>query len=239
MVAGLTAVLLLASVVQAVSGFGFALLSMPLLSVIVDTKDAVAVSTLVGTLASTVMLARHRRHVCWPLVWPLLGGALAGMPVGLYVLIVLDERLLRLVLAGAVLVSVFVLARGWQLEGRSRRFDLGAGFLSGVLNTSVSTNGPPLVLALQARGLEPDAFRATISALFVAGAVGANLLLAGAGRYTNQVLAYAAVGAPALLVGGLIGTRLARRLAAARFRPLVLGLLVVAAMAAGAGALLP
>ncbi len=74
LVAGLTAVLLLASVVQAVSGFGFALLSMPLLSVIVDTKDAVAVSTLVGTLASTVMLARHRRHVCWPLVWPVRWG---------------------------------------------------------------------------------------------------------------------------------------------------------------------
>ncbi len=73
----------------------------------------------------------------------------------------------------------------------------------------------------------------------MASAVGANLLLAGAGRYTGQVLGYAAVGAPALLVGSLIGTRLARRLAVARFRPLVLGLLAVAALAAGAGVLLP
>ena len=42
----------------------------------------------------------------------------------------------------------------------------GAGFVSGVLNTSLSTNGPPIVFALQARHLPPDRFRGTINVVF-------------------------------------------------------------------------
>lgn len=236
--AGLAAALLFASSVQAVTGFGFALLAMPLLSLVIGAKDAVAVSSIVGSLGSIVLFARTYRHVEWPLVGPLMVGAVAGMPLGLVVLLAVDERVLKLVIAGAVLCFVAILSRGWSLEGASRRADVLAGFVSGVLNTSVSTNGPPLVLALQARRLPPDAFRGTISAVFVASSLLGNVLLGAAGRYTSTVAGYALVGPPALLVGNLIGGRIGRRLPAERFRPLVMGLLVLAAVSASLSALL-
>jgi uncharacterized protein len=235
--AGLAAALVFASTVQAVTGFGFALLAMPLLSLAVGAKDAVAVSSIVGALGSTVLFARTRRDVRWPLVGPLLGGAVLGMPIGLAVLLTVDDDVLKAAIAVTVLVFVVILQRGWSLEGAGRRVDVVAGFVSGVLNTSVSTNGPPLVLTLHARNLPPEAFRGTISAVFACSAVVANVLLASAGRYTPTVLAYAALGPPALLVGSFLGARIGRHVPAQRFRSLVLGLLVLAASASLVSAL--
>jgi len=230
--AGLAAALVVASSVQAVTGFGFSLLSMPLLAMVIGAKDAVAVASLVGAIGSTLLFVRHRRQVCWSLVGPLMAGATLGMPLGLVVLLAVSGRTLQIVVALTVLGFVGLLARGWSLEGAGRRVDVLAGFASGVLNTSVSTNGPPLVLALQARGLDPDAFRGTISAVFAGSAVVGVGLFAAAGRYTPAVLTYAACGPPTLAIGNLIGRRLGRRLTRERFRPVVLALLVAASLSA-------
>jgi hypothetical protein len=65
-----------------------------------------------------------------------------------------------------ILVMTAWLWRGLSLpEGRAT--ELTAGFVSGTLATSVGTNGPPMVIAFQAVGLEPKAFRATLQACFV------------------------------------------------------------------------
>ena len=53
------------------------------------------------------------------------------------------------------------------------------GAVSGVLNTALATNGPPLVLYLRARGLAVSAFRGTISAVFVVSDVVGLAILAG------------------------------------------------------------
>lgn len=230
--AGVAVALVVASSAQAVTGFGFALLAMPLLSLAVGAKDAVAVSSLVGTLGSMLLLARYRHQVRWGLVRPLLAGAVVGMPLGLYLLVVVDERTLKLAIAATVLVFVGVLASGWKLEGTGRVVDLAAGFVSGVLNTSVSTNGPPLVLSLHARNLDPDVFRGTISAVFAASALVGDALFASAGRYNSTVLLYAAVGPFALVVGNVVGRMAGPHLTVRRFRAAVLGLLVLASCSA-------
>jgi uncharacterized protein len=156
----------------------------------------------------------------------------AGMPLGLVVLVAVPETTLRLVIAVAVLVSVMVVWRGASIRGTGRRYDVGAGFLSGVLNTSVSTNGPPLVLVLQARRLPPDAFRATLASVFLASNVVAVTLVLVAGRVTADIVRTSLVALPAMLAGWVAGVRLAPRLHPERFRGMVLGLLVVSAVIA-------
>ena len=126
-VVGLAAALLIASMVQSITGFGFALLSMPLLTLVIDAKDAVAVSTIVGALASFNLLARTYRYVRWDLARSLLAGAVAGMPLGLVVLVRVDARALKVLIAVAGLGFVAILARGWRLEGVGHRAGGGGG----------------------------------------------------------------------------------------------------------------
>jgi uncharacterized membrane protein YfcA len=236
--AGAVAVVLFASGMQSFTGFGFSLLAVPLLTLVIDPKDAVVVAFALGLTTSSVMFAKTRASVDRPVASRLLVAAVFGMPFGLAVLVLVDDQVLRAILAVTVLVFVGLLAAGVRLHGRGHGADWVAGFTSGVLNTSLSTNGPPLVIALQAREPTPEVFVATISTVFVgSGAIGLVMLVL-AGRFDRNAVVTIVVTLPALVVGTIVGHRLRPRLPAARFRSLVLLLLTVSAVSALAGALL-
>ncbi len=104
--------------------------------------------------------------------------------------------------------------------------------MSGVLNTSLSTPGPPIVFSLQARGYQPSQFRGTLSWVFVMIDAAGVALFAAAGKVTGDGLVAAAVAVPAMIGGQLSGMPLRHRIAPERFRWLVLTLLVAAAVSA-------
>lgn len=227
----------LAAVVQSLSGFGFALLCVPLMTMAVDAKEAVVISTLMGAGVSSWQAWHGRAHTERAVARRMIIGAYAGMPLGLLVYLTVDDHVLRLLLGIAVLVAVVLLAVRLDLRHAGDGLDLGAGFLSGVLNTSLSTNGPPLVFALQARHLAPDAFRATITTVFAFSNVLGVTLFVSSGKVTRDGVFAAAIALPALLVGQLLGFPLRRHLHGERFRVLVLLLLAAAALSAIVSAL--
>ena len=108
--------------------------------------------------------------------------------------------------------------------------------MSGVLATSIGVNGPPLVAVYHGRGFAPAAFRATASAVFFVTGVVAAVLLVGAGAMSADGWWALLPGLLALPVGWLVGDWLHHRTDPERFRNLVLVLLVVAALTAGAEA---
>jgi uncharacterized membrane protein YfcA len=218
-----------AGFVQVLSGFGFSLLAMPLMTLQVPTKEAVVIATLLGGSVTMYQAWHGRHHVERRIARRMVIGAYLGMPLGLWVYLSVDEHVLRGALGGAVLVAAVLLAMRLQLSHVGSGLDLGAGLVSGVLNTSLSTNGPPLVFALQARHLRPDAFRGTINVVFACcNVLGVTLFLA-AGKVTGDGLLAALVALPALAAGQALGFPLRRHVAGDRFRTLVLGLLVVTA----------
>jgi uncharacterized membrane protein YfcA len=228
----LVAVLGGAAIVTTVAGFGFSLVSVPIMAALAGPRQAVAIASLLGVLSTCALLVRLRRHVAWPVAARQLVAAALGMPLGLEVLLRVSERGLRIGIAMAVTAGGLLIARGVRLRRGGAAVDVGAGFLSGLLNTSVGTSGPPLVLVNQARQLDPDAFRATLSAVFTGSALVTDVLFARAGRYTPTVLHVSAVCLPAVLAGWWIGVRLHRHVDADRLRPLVLVLLFVSAAVA-------
>ncbi len=234
---GVVAVVLLAAVVNTLSGFGFSLVAVPLLAAMLGGRDAVAVTSLVGTVTATALFLRTRHDVDRGVAGRQLAAAALGMPLGLAVLAVLDDRVLRLTIAAAVIVAVVLLVRGFRIERGGDLVDVGAGFLSGALNTSVGTSGPPLVFANQARGLGHLATRATLSAVFSGSSLLVIPLFAATGRYDHVVLSATVLASPALVVGWLVGLRVHPMIDPSRFRGLVLALLVASAAVAAASAL--
>lgn len=226
-----------ASAIQTVSGFGFALLCVSVMSLAVDTKTAVVISTLAGTAMITIQAWRERRHADRSLVRTLTIASYVGMPFGLLVFRRADERTLRIILGVAVLVAVVWLAKGVAAKRAGGATEWTAGVLSGALTTSLSTSGPPLVFALQARRLEPDRFRGTISMVFALQNIGAIALFVGTGEVTGKGLTGAAIALPAIVVGQLAGTPFKDRLQGEAFRRLVLVLLTLAGISAIAASL--
>ncbi len=217
-----------ASFVQVLSGFGFALLSMPIMTLALPVKEAVVVSTLLGMISTTWQARVLRADTEWPLAKRLTLAAFFGMPLGLFILNVVSDTALRLTLGIAVIIATILLIARINLSAASNHFDYAVGFVSGVLNTSLSTNGPPLVFGLQARHLGAAPFRATISTVFALSNIVGITLFALNGKITKDGLVASAIALPAWLIGQGLAWPVKKHFHGERFRNLVLALLFTA-----------
>lgn len=217
-----------AAYVQILAGFGFALLSMPIMTLAVPVQQAVVVSTLLGMLSTTWQSWHLRHDADRALARRLATAAFVGMPFGLFALDVVSDRALRIALGVAVLIATALLVRRVNLLHVGPAFDYGVGFVSGVLNTSLSTNGPPLVFGLQARHLPPVQFLGTINVVFAFSNIVGVSLFALDGKFTWSGVGAAAIALPAWAIGQALAWPVRKRLDPTRFRGLVLALLGVA-----------
>jgi uncharacterized protein len=233
---GVFAVVALAAAAQAVSGFGFALIGVPLVAVLVGPKEAVVGLTMVGLVLVAQLSLRGRGHVDRRSVTVVTAAAIIGMPIGLLVITHADDRVLTIAIAAAVIAFSLLLWRGARLPA-GRRTDGVAGFTSGVLATSTGTSGPPVVIALSAKRMEPAEFRATISMIFLVQGSVALVLFAIGGQITRDAVAVALAGLPGVIVGSIVGERGFRRLDTPTFRRVVLGMLFLSGVVALCGAL--
>jgi len=233
---GVFGVVALAAAAQAVSGFGFALIGTPLVSLLVGPKEAVVGLTMIGLVLVAQLSLRGRGHVDRPTVGVVTAAAIVGMPLGLVVLVLADDRVLTVVIAIAVIAFSLVLWRGARVPA-GRGTDVTAGFTAGILSTSTGTSGPPIVIALSAKQLEPAVFRATISAIFLVQSAAALVAFAIGGQITRDAVAVALAGLPGVIAGSIVGERGFRRLDTPKFRRVVLGMLFLSGVVALFGAL--
>jgi uncharacterized protein len=218
-----------AAAAQATSGFGFSLVAVPLLAVLVGAKTGVVANDVIAIGLVLMMAIRNRHGVDRRTVVTASIAALAAMPLGLLVLTAVHERTLALIIGVTVLVLTAGLIRGLRFPDRWIT-DVVAGLFSGALATSTGTNGPPLVIALDGKLLEPGAFRATLAAAFIVQDVAALGAFWVAGGLTADVGRAALAGYPTMVAGFLIGEQLAARMDRRRFRVVVLAMLVLSAL---------
>jgi uncharacterized protein len=224
------------AVAQAVSGFGFALLTVPLLAVLLGPKTAVVTDNVVGIALVSLMVLRNRHGIERRTVFLVSVAAILAMPLGLLILTEVDARVLTIIIGVTVLALTAALVKGLTLPDRDLT-DVLAGFISGVLATSTGTNGPPLVIAFHGKNLEPTVFRATLAASFFVQSLATLVSFTAAGKITTEVLKAALAGYPGIVLGVLAGERLARRIDRRQFRLVVLAMLVASALASIARAI--
>ena len=227
----------LGSTLNAAAGFGFSLLAVALMALVIGPKDAVVLSAVMSVGSNGTVAWQSRGDIERGIGGRLLGGALLGMPVGLVALSKLDAKPLQVLIGVAVLASAGVLALGIQLHRPNSPTDVGGGFVSGMFKTSVGVSGPPVVILLQGRGLAKAAFRATSATVIVVINFVSLVLFAGAGQFDRVVLAAALVSLPALPVGYWLGDRIHERVPESRFRSLVLVMVAISAGLALYGAI--
>ncbi len=218
-----------AAAAQSLTGFGFALVLVPLLSLVWDPRSVVVVSTILNGLLSISITFQLRRHIVPSRVGLLLAGAVVGLPLGLVVLATLDPALLR-VLIGILVVMFGLLiyfgavsplkARGWPL--------IATGLLSGILQSSTSMGGPPAVIYLMSQRYNKLAVRSTLLGFFGPLCLLAVVGFALAGMIRRDTLLVSVAMVPATLLGIYVGNAAFRRVSSEMFRAVVAMLIVVA-----------
>ncbi len=227
-IAGAVGIAFLAAGTQSLTGFGFALVMVPLLSLIWDVKLAVVTSTLLGTVAILPLTVEVRRRIRLRKVMLLIFGSLLGIPAGIIILDRIDPEALKILVAAVVIAASLILyfAPRMRLERGGVGSPLLAGMFSGMLRGSTSMGGPPAVLYLLSREREMEEFRSTLLAFFLPSSLLTVIGLAIVGRVTPEVLGMSGVALPALAVGLLAGAWLRLRVQQEVFRTVVLAVLV-------------
>lgn len=217
-------IVLLAAAAQAVTGFGFALIAVPLITTVTDPRTAVVAATIAGIALTVSVAVRERRYARWSAVGWLVASSLLGMPLGLLLLRLAPAALLTVLIGIGVTGCALLLWRGLRLPDR-RPVVLAVGLCAGTLSTSTGTNGPPLVAAFQAMGLPRRTFRATLSAIFAVNGVASVVGFAATGQATPTTWTIGLLGVPAVVLGWWLGNHIFHRVDEALFRRILLGAL--------------
>lgn len=222
----------IAAFAQSLAGFGFGLLSVPMMALVLSPRDAIVVSVLVASVSTTTQAVTDRQFTDWKTVRRLSLLSYVGMPLGLVVFNVVSEQMLRFGLGVIVLLATVLIIRNFRIPDSSRSYEWILGFISGVLNTSTSTNGPPLVFLLKSRSMEPSAFRATLNTVFSIANIGALILFFGSGKMNHDNVIGAAFAIPSLFISLRVGYSMRRHIHGNRFTNLVAGLMLLSGVSA-------
>ena len=205
---------LVAAMAAGFSGFGFNVVAVPLLALVLPVKDAVTIGLVLGLLATgfSAILALRRDQVNLRLLIVLLIGSLPGLFVGTAVFRLLDAQSLRLMIGvlTACLPLVFMLTRLSRPRAVRTSEALSVGFVGGSFAATTGTGGPPIVVYLLATVREATKLRGTIVGHVAVVTLLALLLHAIQGQITSSQLTQSARLSPAVAVGLVLGTLLFR-----------------------------
>jgi uncharacterized protein len=239
---GMAATCLVAALLLAANGFGFALLAVPGLLLFAPPAQAVQLVIIVSVAVLLVILPGLRDAVDVRLLARLGLGALCGVPLGVLAFRWADPEAVRAVIGAVVLAFAVVLAlrrRGrWGVTMTMRPTrDLAAGAAAGAATALAGISGPPVVIYLMLAEMPVRTLRATLLAFFMlcyAGTLLAELVTIGV---PGAAWRLAAGLVPFAWVGGFFGRRLGDRLGAETAGNLALAVLTAAGIYTLAGAL--
>jgi uncharacterized membrane protein YfcA len=225
---------------QSATGFGFSLIAAPLVFAAVGPPEAVGLLIVLSVEVNLLTLATERRRprplgreAAVLVVW-----AVPGAFAGVAVLRALDPVALQV----AVSVGVVATLAARRLAPRAQSPPATwaapvAGFAAGGLTTSTSTAGPPLLVYLLGREVEPERVRDTLTVCFLGlCAIGAVALLATGTGDAVPGAALLALTAPVVAAGHLAGRPVfARLVSGGRYEPVLTGVLLVSILGGLAG----
>ncbi len=217
--AATAAIMAIGALSQGFLGFGFAIVAMAGLTLSRDLLHAAGVVNLTGILVAALVLTALRREVLWRPALRMIPGVLVGVVLGVSALGALDRDLMvRTLGVTIVAISLWNLRTPTPQTGEAPIRDGVAGLLGGLLGGAFNTGGPAIVAHLYRRPDSPQAVKATNQLIFLTMGLARLPTATAQGQMTSSIWIEAAIMAPILVTGLLIGIRLGRRVSPAQFR---------------------
>ncbi len=207
---------------QTLSGFGFALVVMPLMTLVLGFKTTAPLVALIGLPLYAINLVRYGTSINKIEVLRLSIASALGIPIGIFALSQLEEPIVKLLL-GLILIAYAVYAFiGPDLPHLKAQFWVYiAGFIAGLLGGAYNVPGPPAVVYGHLRQWSKDEFRAILQALFLASGIIIVVSHYLAQNLTDRVFSLYPLLLPALILGIFAGARLDHKLSYKHFNSIV------------------
>ena len=231
----LAAITFAAGVVQSATGFGFAVISVPLFLLVLDSLTAIQINIVLNLFNALAVVPSLWRIAPHGLLKRLVAGTVIGLPLGMFAYLHADLTQVK------VAIAILIIAFAVQLLIGIRTVRVAAppsksksawviGGISGAMTSSLAMPGPPVLIYLSHFRLEKDSFRSTTLSLFVVSYACALVLQATFGAMTAQTWTLSAVLIPLAVIGALAGKAVSPWLSQVAFRVIVLATLLMTGM---------
>jgi uncharacterized protein len=225
------AVSMLAGVVRGFSGFGSALIFVPLISAIYDPRTAAGTFLLIDFAVGLAVLPTVWRTAHWREVLPLASAAVIAAQFGALVLVYTDAISLRWGIAIVVLILLAVLMSGWRYHGRpTLPVTLGVGALAGGLGGAIQIVGPPVIVYWLGGSSSPTAMRTNLNAFFSVFACALIVTYVARGLLPASVVTLALLLGPLQMLALHGGSRLFHLASAPTYRRVAYAIVAAAAL---------
>ena len=213
---------------QGLTGFGLGLVTMAMLPSLIGLHQATPLVALIGIVLELIMLVRYREALQFKSIWRLLAACVAGIPIGVFYLIRVDEDLALFILGVVIILYALYALIGFRLPRLSHPLWAWLfGITGGVLGGAYNTAGPPVILYGNCRRWSPNEFKGRLAGFFLIGSLMAASTHWATGNITSGVASLFIWTLPALLLGFLSSQVMDRWLDPERFRRIVLIVLVL------------
>ena len=213
------------------SGFGSALIFMPLASSIAGPRLVAALLLIIDFIAAAPLLPNAWKQADRKATAVMVAGALVGVPIGTYFLTRLEPVMTRWIISGFVFALLMLLISGWRYRGKDHAaVSVAVGGLSGFCSGLAQTGGPPIVGYWLGRPIASTIARANIMLFFGASDLFSVVSYALTGLITADAIKLSCVVGPVYAIGVWFGASLFGRASEKVFRAICYVLIAAAVL---------
>jgi uncharacterized protein len=223
------AIALVCGTARGFSGFGSALIFMPLASSIAAPRLVAALLLIIDFVAAAPLVPNAWKHADRKATAVIVFGALIGVPIGTWFLSRLEPVTTRWIISGFVTALLLLLLSGWRYRGKDHAaLSIAIGGLSGFCSGLAQTGGPPIVGYWLGRPIASVVARANIMLFFGASDFFSVVSYALTGLITLDSIKFSLVVGPVYAIGVLFGATLFGKASEALFRAICYALIALA-----------
>ncbi len=231
MAAGL--VVMIASAARRLTGFGFALIGAPLLSLLLPPQQLVIIVLWLQVFLGVPTAFEFKAELDWSLLRQLALGGILTTPLGVVVLTYADPDIVLLIMGFCVVAAASILGffPGVIKIRATRPANVVCGMLAGVMSSSVGMPGPPITIYFMGQmGMPKRQRRAMLISTFSLLAFVSLIAAFLSGQVQPDAFWMAIVLLGPALIGGYLGELLHNRLNVKLVERLALGLVFFAGL---------
>ena len=226
-------IIIISSLIKGITGFGFALLSFPLLLTWYSPKEIIPVLMICNLIASIMIVLQKKEHkMLDKQSYYLIGTGGLFTIAGVIALSSSDGKwLIRLSGILFIVLTIYSLVR--KIPKQITMCDssyLSAGAFIGFLTGALSVSGPPLALFLNKVNISNRKFREIFAAFSVITAIIAIFGYYQAGMITMHTLKTSLIFVPILLTGTIVGKKLNTIISIEKFQTINIVLTLIASI---------
>lgn len=159
-------IILIASILQTSTGFGFSIMATPFLLLMFEAREAIQINLILSLVISCALILKVRKDVDIGILKRFISGSLIGLAIGISIFLAMDMTWLKLGVSILILILTALLMLHFRIKQTKNR-DFLIGGLSGALTTSIGMPGPPILLYFSGTNMSKEKLRGTTLAFYL------------------------------------------------------------------------